>query len=163
MPDGGRSVGAQGKEGTAFQDGRHDIIGLLFGDDVDGSQQRRGSVNPGSGPFEHLDALDIAQVHGEIHRIMPGLRVGDVDAVKQDRDLVVGAAADADVGLHAHGAALADIYAQRVFEQVVDGLCRRGGDRHAVHQGDDARAAVERYGNARGRDGHAVNGIGFLC
>ena len=107
--------------------------------------------------------VDVAKIDGEIGRIMPGLGVGDVDAVEQHRNLVVGAAADADVGLHAHGAALPDVHAQGIFEQVVDVVGRGGGDRQAVDQRDGPRILVKRDGKLRSGDRNTVQHIVCLC
>ena len=159
MLDFGRCRGAQGTERPAFHAGGHRILRRLARDDVDGAQQGRRPVHARSRALEHLDALDVAQVHREVEGVVPRLRVGDVDPVQQDGDLVIGAAADADVRLHAHRAALAHIHAQGVLEEVVDGLGRGRGDGHAVQEGDDAGGAMQGHGNAGRRDGDAVDGF----
>ena len=160
VPDFGRCRGAQGPEGTAFHAGGHRVFRSLSRDDVDGAQQGRRSIDPCGRSFQDLDALDVAEVHRKVERVVSRLRVGDVDPVQEDGDLVVSAAADADVRLHAHGAALAHVHAQGVFEQVVDRLGRGRGDGHAVQEGDDAGGTMQGHGHAGRRDGDAVDGFG---
>ena len=161
MPDFRGCGGSQGTEGTAFQAGRRHIFRRFSRDDIDGAQQRRSPVNPGRRPLEHFDAFDVAKVHRKVERIVPRLRIGDVDSVQQDGDLVVGASADADVGLHAHCAPLAHIHAQGIFKQVVDGLRRGRCDGYAVQERDDAGTAVQGHGNPCRRDRDAVKGFGL--
>ena len=93
---------------------------------------------------------------------MSRLRVGDVDPVEEDGHLVIGAAADADVGLHAHRTPLTHIHAHRVLEQVIDRFGRRRCNRQTVHERHDPRAAVQRHRNPRRRDLYAVNPLGTL-
>ena len=92
---------------------------------------------------------------------MARLRVADVDAVEQDRDLVEGAAADADVGLDAHRAALAHVHADGVFEQVVDALHGGGADLQGIEYRHHPGGLVDGQGRARGAYGHFFNR--FLC
>ena len=159
MPDIGRGRGSEGAEGAAFQAGSHSLIGILARDDIDSAQQRRCTIHPCRRALKHFDAFDVAEVHRKVEGVVPRLRISDVDAIQEDGDLVAGAAADADVGLHPHRAPLTHIHAQGVFEQVVDRLGRGRCDRHAVQERDDPGAAVQGHGNARGRNGHAVNGF----
>ena len=56
---------------------------------------------------------------------MARLRVADVDAVKQNRDLFVVATAHTDVGLGTDGPSLSDIDAYGVLQQIVNTLHRR--------------------------------------
>ena len=155
---GGRHRGgrAERAEGAALEAGGDPAPGGPAGHDIDGAKQGGGPVDARCRAFQDLNALDVAEVDGEVKGVVAGLRVGDVDAVEEDGDLVVGAAADADVGLHAHRAPLAHIDAEGVFEQVVDRLRRRRGDRHAVQQRHDPRAAVERHRHPARRHPHAV-------
>ena len=151
---------AERTEGAALHAGGRGISGGLARDDIDGAQQGRSPIDPGRRPFQHLDALDVADVHGEIEGIVSRLGIGDVDPVQEHGDLVVGAAADADVRLHAHRAPLPHIHAQCVLEQVVDRLGRGRCDGQAVQERDDAGAAMQGHGNARRRDLDAVDGLG---
>ena len=105
----------------------------------------------------------VAETDREIGRVVPGLGIGDVDAVQQHRDLIVRAAAHADVGLHAHGPALPHVHAQGVFEQVVDVLGRGGGDGKAVDQRDRARILMKGNGQFRCSDRNAVQHVISLC
>ena len=50
--------------------------------DVHGSYQRRGAIHPSGRSFEHLYALDVADVYREVKGIVPRLWVADVDAVE---------------------------------------------------------------------------------
>ena len=109
-------------EGAAFE--RHAGAGLLGGarHDVDGSHERRGAVDAACGAFEHLDADNLAQVDGQIHRVVACLRVADVDAVEQEDDLFGSTSTDTDVSLCTNGSTLADIDAYGVLQQIVNTL-----------------------------------------
>ena len=50
--------------------------------DVHGTYQRRGAIHTTGRSFEHLYALNIADVYREVKGIMPRLWVADVDAVE---------------------------------------------------------------------------------
>ena len=110
---------------------------------------------------------------------MPGLRVTDVDAVEQDRDLLVGSASHTDVGLRSNGASLADINAYGVLQQIVNTLYRRRLNVPAVQYSYHSRSpacakrcarpgdfyVIEQYSflscQARGRVGHTLYGACF--
>ncbi len=118
---------------------RHAVLRGVFRHDVYRPQERRRAEHPSCRPLEHFDALDVADVHGEVEGVVSRLRVADVHAVEQHCDLLVVAAADADVGLRANRPALPHVHPCRVFEQVVDTLCRRLFDvlalQHSNHSG----------------------------
>ena len=159
IPERCRSRSAERTERPALQAGADGFVGGFARDNVHGAQERRRAVDAGCRPLEDFNALDVAEVHGKIERIVPRLGVGDIDAVEQHSHLVIGAAADADVGLHAHCAALTDVNAQGIFEQVIDRLGRRRGDGQTVHEGDDAGTAVKCHGNTGRRNRHFVDGL----
>ena len=92
------------------------------GHDVDGTGERRTAKYPSGGSFQNLDALNLADIHGEVKGIVSRLRVADVDAVEQDSHLLVVASADADVCLRANGSSLSHIHSCNIFEQVVNTL-----------------------------------------
>ena len=126
------------------------------GDDVDGADQRGGAVNASGRPLEDLDTVDLGQVHGQVQGQVARLRVADVDAVEQDGDLVESAAADADVGLHAHRAALAHVHPYGVFEQVIDALDRGRADQQGVQHRHHPGGLVQAQRDARPADGDLV-------
>ena len=88
---------------------------------------------------------------------MPRLRIRDIDSIQKYSDLVVGAAPDADVRLHAHRTPLAHIYSKGVFKQIINCLGGGRGDGQAVQQRNDAGTAVKRDRNPRCGNGNAVN------
>ncbi len=62
--------------------------------DIHRSYQRRCAIDSACRPLDHLDSHDIAQVNGQIHRIVARLRVTDIDAVQQQDNLFGSTASD---------------------------------------------------------------------
>ena len=91
-------------------------------DDVDGTKQRRCSIDPACWSFEHFNTFDFADVNWEIKHVVSCLRVADVDAVEQDSDLLAVAASDAHVSLRSNRSTLPDIHACGIFQQIVNTL-----------------------------------------
>ena len=135
-------------EGTAFETrfsaARQSSVGLLpvaphLRHDVDGSSQARCAKHPSGGTFEHLDALNLADVHWEIKTVVTGLRIADVDAVEQNCDLLLCSSPDAYVCLRANGPSLADVHPCCILEQIVNTLYRRRLNVLAAQYSDHSR------------------------
>ena len=80
---------------------------------------------------------------------MARLRVTDIDAVEQQDNLFGGAASDRDVSLGSDGASLAYVYANGVFQQIVNTLY--GGLRNiaAIQYSYHSRSLTLRQGRPR--------------
>ena len=83
----------------------------MLRDDIDSSAKALTAIDATGCAFEHLDTFYVADADGEVCRKMSCLWIADVDAVEQKRDLVKGAAIDADVRLNTKATALPDIHA----------------------------------------------------
>ena len=106
----GRALGTEGTEGAALHTGREAAAGNARPrHDVDRTVEGRRAQDARAGTPEHLYALDIAQGDREEARVVARLRIGDIHAVEQNRDLVKGAAIDGDIRLYAKTTALTDI------------------------------------------------------
>ena len=92
------------------------ILVSLSRHDIHRSYQRRRAIDPACRTLDHLDSHDIAQVYGQIHRIVARLRVTDIDAVKQQDNLFGCAASDRDIRLCTNRSSLTDIHAYGVFQ-----------------------------------------------
>ena len=84
--------------------------------DINRPNKRRCPIDPSCRPLKHLDAYDVVEVYGQVHRIVARLRVADVDAIEQQDDLLLGAAPDGDVRLCPGGTSLPDIDAHGVLQ-----------------------------------------------
>lgn len=69
--------------------------------------------------------VDVGKCDRKIGGVVPRLRIGDVHSVKENCNLVEGAAVDRNVGLHPETSTLTHIHARSQFQNVVDCLCRR--------------------------------------
>ena len=90
--------------------------------DIDCSGQTGCSIDSTCGTLKHFNALNLADIHRKIKTVVTCLRIADVDAVKQDGDLLLGSSPDSNVSLRANGPSLADIYSCRILEQIVNTL-----------------------------------------
>ena len=84
--------------------------------DIDRSDERRGAIDASCRTFEHLDADDVVEIDGQVHRIVSRLWVTDIDTVEQQNNLILCAPSDGDVGLGPDGSPLSDIDAHGVLQ-----------------------------------------------
>ena len=108
--------------------------------------QRRRPINPPCWSFNHLDSHDIAQIYGQIHRIVARLWVTDIDAIQQDDDLFGCTASDGDIRLSANGSSLSDIHAYGEFQQVVNTMYGRLRNLCTVQYSYHSRSLTFRQG-----------------
>ena len=162
-------IGTEGSVGASLQMGTQRIAVLVASDDVDGSGEGLASVDAAGSSFDDFDALDVIDVDGEIDGQMAGVGIGDVDAVEQDGELILGSAVHADVGLNAEASTLPDVHSCGEFQQVVDGLGTGGFDVLTVDDLDEADGLVGRKWGTGGDHLHGdeeegVEGIvGAIC
>ena len=163
------SIGTEGSVGASLQMGTQRIAVFGASDDVDGSSEGLASVDSAGSSFDDFDALDVIDVDGEIDGQMAGVGIGDVDAVEQDGELILGSAVHADVGLNAEASTLPDVHSCGEFQQVVDGLGTGGFDILTVDDLDEADGLVGRKWGTGGDHLHGdeeegVEGIvGAIC
>ena len=86
------------------------------GHNINRSDERGCTVDTSCRTLEHFDADDVVDVDGQIHRIVPCLRVTDVNAVEQQDDLFGSAATDGNVCLGSDGSPLPDIDADGILQ-----------------------------------------------
>ena len=84
--------------------------------------ERRRPVDSPCRSLQHLNPHDVAQVYGQVHRVVARLRVTDIDAVQQEDDLFGSTASNGDVRLSTNRSSLTDIHADGVFQQIVNTL-----------------------------------------
>ena len=93
----------------------------IAGYNVDSASESRRTKRPRRRAFKDFHALDVVRKNREISRQMSRMRRSDVDAVEADCHLVKRAAAHTNIGLHAV-AALPNVHAHSIFQEVVDGV-----------------------------------------
>ena len=122
------------------------------GHDVDGSHERRRSVDSCCRTFEHFDVVDVGLVDRIVEGVVPRLRVADVDAVEQHGNLLAASSADTDVGEGSHRAFLSDVGSCHEFQHVVNTLYRCRLNLVAAQYSDHSRLLT--LGQRRSRSPH---------
>ena len=98
-------------EGTALSREFDVSSHIMPGDDIDSAAKALATIDTTGCALEHLDAFYVADADGKVCRKMSCLGIADVDAVEQKRDLIKGAAIDADVRLNTKATTLTDVHA----------------------------------------------------
>ena len=94
---------------------------------------------------------------------MACLRVADADTIQQNGYLLIVAAPNAHVGLRTYGPALSDVYANGVFEQVIDTLYWGGLDILSLQYSNHSHRLALGHRRPRPSDAHLVEDHLFVC
>lgn len=62
-------------------------------------------------PLEHFDVVDVGKSYRKIRSIVTSLRIGNVDAIQENGNLVKGSTIDGDIRLNTKATTLTDIHA----------------------------------------------------
>ena len=124
----------------------------LFRDNIDGPDKGRRTVSHACRPGKDLDMVNVIDIKREIYCIVAGLRVADIDAIKEYSHLVARTAAHGNIRLGAHVASLPYVDACHIFEHVIDTYHRQGRYRCAVQQCHDSCALAQCHRHSRPRD-----------
>ena len=135
--------------------------GGRLGDDVDDAAHGVGSVESGTRPAHHFDALHAFEGHRDVHIVMAGLWVVQTHAVEQHEGLAEAGAADGEIRLDAVGGAFGEVERGVELDQIderVEHQALAADRKHA----DGAVDLFERHGLEGPGDDHGIVPFGGL-
>ena len=113
--------------GTSF-DGDSRLIRIAGSGMEDNAAGHATAAEGAAAAADDLHALDVLGIDGQVEQVVSGVGGAPADAVHPERDLLEGAAPDAEVGLGTPRASLACVDAGHGLEQSIEGRLGRAGD-----------------------------------